>query len=71
MSDVDVLILGAGPTGLGAATQIERLRSRPTATPTYLIVDARPVPGGWAGSVTTPEQFIFDFGGHVLHPHRH
>src|SRR5438105_973669 len=63
--DTDVLIVGAGPCGLGAATQLESV-----GIGSYLIVDGRPDVGGWASSVTTPEGFTFDHGGHVLFPHR-
>jgi protoporphyrinogen oxidase len=32
-------------------------------------MDESPSPGGRAASVTTPEGFTFDYGGHVLFPH--
>ena len=67
---VGLLIVGAGPCGLGGATRLEQLRADGVKTPSYLVVDARSGPGGWASSVTTPEGFTFDYGGHVLFLHR-
>lgn len=67
----DVLIIGAGPCGLGAATRLENFRAEADKTLSYLLVEARTSPGGYASSVTTPEGFTFDYGGHVLFPHRH
>jgi protoporphyrinogen oxidase len=69
--EADVLVVGAGPCGLGAATRLEKLRREKARSTSYLIVEARSDPGGWASSVTTPEGFTFDYGGHVLFPHRH
>jgi protoporphyrinogen oxidase len=67
---VDVAILGSGPCGLGAAWQIERLRSAGHRI-SYTVIDKEGEPGGSASSVTTPEGFTFDFGGHILFPHEH
>ena len=67
----DVLIVGAGPCGLGAATRLEGLRAEADRVPSYLLVDAGTGPGGCAASVRTPEGFTFDYGGHVLFPHQH
>ncbi len=64
----DVVILGAGPCGLGAAWEIETQRRAGSET-TYLLVDGNPAIGGSAASVTTHEGFIFDYGGHILYPH--
>ena len=64
-----VLIAGAGPCGLGAAR--EMLESGPGGSSDFLLVEPGSEPGGWARSETTPEGFIFDFGGHVLFPHKH
>lgn len=63
----DIVILGGGPCGLGAAWAMEQQRID-TGT-SYVLVDASPVIGGSAGSVTTPEGFVFDYGGHILYPH--
>ena len=69
MRSVKVLIVGAGPCGLGAA--LEMMESGPGGAGDFLMVDAGAQPGGWASSRTTAEGFTFDFGGHVLFPHKH
>lgn len=69
MRHVKVLIAGAGPCGLGAA--LEMVESGPGGSDDFLVVDAAEQAGGWASSRTTPEGFTFDFGGHVLFPHKH
>ena len=63
MIDVDLLIIGAGPTGLGAA---RRAAERGL---TYLVVEKQDSPGGMAASITDPNGFTWDLGGHVLHSH--
>ena len=55
-----MVILGAGPTGLGCAYRlhelgIERVR----------VIEARDHPGGLASSVTDAKGFLWDIGGHV------
>lgn len=60
---VDTLVIGAGPTGLGAATRLHQLKSD------FLIVDSNPIPGGLASTDTTEEGFLFDVGGHVIFSH--
>jgi protoporphyrinogen oxidase len=67
--NVDVLIVGAGPCGLGAAWRLEE-HSRSGAAPSYLVIDNHTHPGGWARS-TSKDGFTFDFGGHVFFPHKH
>jgi protoporphyrinogen oxidase len=69
MRSVKVLIAGAGPCGLGAA--LEMLESGAGGDGDFLIVDPAKQAGGWASSRTTAEGFTFDFGGHVLFPHKH
>jgi protoporphyrinogen oxidase len=68
MRSVNILIAGAGPCGLGAA--LELMESGPGGDNDFLMVDPRLQPGGWASSQTTPEGFTFDYGGHVLFPHK-
>jgi protoporphyrinogen oxidase len=68
---VDVAILGGGPCGLGAALRLETHRTRTGSARSYVLIDAHKELGGWASSVVTAEGFTFDFGGHVLFPHRH
>lgn len=52
-SEVDVLVIGAGPTGLGAAKRLHQLDD-----PSWLIVDSNEVPGGLASTDITPEGFV-------------
>ncbi|HEX6489163.1 MAG TPA: FAD-dependent oxidoreductase [Candidatus Dormibacteraeota bacterium] len=60
---VRYLIVGAGPTGLGAAhCLLERSAE-------FLVVDSQPVAGGLAGSVVDEAGFTWDFGGHVQFSH--
>eukprot|EP00042_Codosiga_hollandica_P042671 m.394984 g.394984 ORF g.394984 m.394984 type:complete len:539 (+) comp56382_c0_seq2:434-2050(+) len=62
--EVDVLIIGAGPTGLGAATRLHQHRQN-----AWKLVEASDVAGGSARTDTTPEGFCFDQGGHVIYSH--
>src|SRR5690625_6648398 len=55
------LIIGAGPSGLGAALRREQLGQD------YLVVDALADVGGMEGSVIDERGFTWDLGGHVLH----
>ncbi len=62
MSEPHVVILGAGPAGVGAAYQLRRQqRARVT------ILEAQQVVGGNAGSFTL-EGLRVDYGSHRLHP---
>jgi protoporphyrinogen oxidase len=59
-----VVIIGAGPTGLGAAWRLdERGHSD------WVIYEATGHAGGLASSVTDPAGFTWDLGGHVLFSH--
>ncbi len=69
MRTVKLLIAGAGPCGLGAA--LEMMESGPGGEGDFLLVDPASGPGGWASSRPTAEGCTFDFGGHVLFPHKH
>src|SRR5512144_894465 len=60
----DVLVLGAGPTGLGAAGPLHA-----DGGADWLLVEEAPGPGGAAASVTDPAGFTWDLGGHVMHSH--
>ncbi|KAK2738399.1 hypothetical protein FQN57_007076 [Myotisia sp. PD_48] len=62
--NVDVLVIGAGPTGLGAAKRLNQING-----PSWLIVDSNDVPGGLASTDVTPEGFLYDVGGHVIFSH--
>jgi len=56
---VEHLIIGAGPTGLGAAWRLEQRGSRD-----WLILEAGEVAGGFARSVVDEHGFTWDLGGH-------
>lgn len=58
------LILGAGPTGLGAAYRLAEL-----GFDDFTVLEARDGPGGLAGSVVDPQGFTWDLGGHVQFSH--
>ena len=59
-----VLIVGAGPTGLGAATRLQQ-----HGKTDWRLVDCFDEPGGLACTDVTPEGFLFDMGGHVIFSH--
>jgi protoporphyrinogen oxidase len=59
-----ILILGAGPTGLGAGYRLQELGYR-----NFLLVDQNPYVGGLAHSFTDPQGFTWDIGGHVMFSH--
>lgn len=60
---VDLLILGAGPTGLGAAARAEALGMN------WRLLEASPGPGGLASSFVDERGFTWDLGGHVQFSH--
>ena len=59
-----VVIIGGGPTGLGAAWRLQEL-----GYDDYLIVEGSGGPGGLAGSVVDAAGFTWDMGGHVQFSH--
>ncbi|KAK3989815.1 hypothetical protein QBC44DRAFT_326596 [Cladorrhinum sp. PSN332] len=61
---VDVLVIGAGPTGLGAAKRLNHINGA-----SWLILDANEKAGGLASTDVTPEGFLYDVGGHVIFSH--
>jgi protoporphyrinogen oxidase len=61
---IDTLILGAGPTGLGAAWRLQERGEHD-----WLLLDAGGGPGGMAASERDPAGFVWDLGGHVIHSH--
>lgn len=61
---VRYLILGAGPTGIGAA-----LRLIEHGETDFLVREAEAVPGGLARSVVDDQGFTWDLGGHVQFSH--
>ena len=59
-----VVILGAGPTGLGAAWRLRELGHED-----WQVVDGAAVAGGLAASIKDERGFTWDMGGHVLFSH--
>jgi protoporphyrinogen oxidase len=59
-----ILIVGAGPTGLGAAYRLRELGHED-----FQVLEASDRPGGLASSETTERGFTYDIGGHVLFSH--
>lgn len=64
----DLLICGAGPTGLGAAWRMEELKSEQGLDTNWHMVEGSEGPGGMATSAHE-NGFIWDIGGHVLFSH--
>ncbi|WFD37087.1 uncharacterized protein MJAP1_000028 [Malassezia japonica] len=62
--EVDTLVIGAGPTGLGAAKRLNQLNLS-----SWTLVDANDEAGGLASTDVTKEGFLFDVGGHVIFSH--
>ncbi|KAL2129935.1 hypothetical protein VTI74DRAFT_7079 [Chaetomium olivicolor] len=62
--NVDILVIGAGPTGLGAAKRLNHING-----PSWMILDANEKAGGLASTDVTPEGFLYDVGGHVIFSH--
>lgn len=66
MIHLDALIIGSGPTGLGAAWRLhEQGQNR------WLLCDQHPYPGGLAASFRDDRGFTWDFAVHVAHSHYH
>ncbi len=63
-SERAIVIIGAGPTGLGAAWHLEELGYK-----NWQLFEAVDVPGGLASSVVDDRGFTWDQGGHVLFSH--
>jgi UDP-galactopyranose mutase len=64
VSEQKIVIVGAGPTGLGAAYRLQELGHR-----NFRLLEARSKVGGLASSETSPNGFTYDIGGHVLFSH--
>ena len=60
----DILIIGAGPTGLGAAWRLHQLGHAD-----WLLCEAEGSPGGLATSIVDEHGFTWDLGGHVQFSH--
>lgn len=59
-----ILIIGAGPTGLGAAYRLNDL-----GYTDFLVVDTQPQAGGLSSSYVDNNGFTWDIGGHVQFSH--
>ncbi len=59
-----ILIIGAGPTGLGAAYRLKELGYK-----NFQLYDRHPYIGGLASSFTDSAGFTWDIGGHVMFSH--
>ncbi len=59
-----VVIIGAGPCGLGCARELRRLGHE-----NWVLAEQHAVAGGHAGSVVDSQGFTWDFGGHVVFSH--
>jgi protoporphyrinogen oxidase len=64
METTKFLILGAGPTGLGAAVRLKEL-----GVDEFFVLDRAAQPGGLAASFTDRQGFTWDIGGHVQFSH--
>lgn len=64
MQHYRTIIIGAGPTGLGAAWRLHELGNQD-----WLMVEAAAKPGGLAQSFVDGEGFTWDIGGHVQFSH--
>ena len=61
---VKYLILGAGPTGLGAAHRLQELGCHD-----FLVLEKNTYPGGLSASFRDAAGFTWDVGGHVVFSH--
>ncbi|MDB5171945.1 MAG: UDP-galactopyranose mutase, partial [Phycisphaerales bacterium] len=59
-----IVIIGAGPTGLGAAYRLKEL-----GYTNFQLYDRHPHIGGLASSFTDSAGFTWDIGGHVMFSH--
>src|SRR4051812_49668617 len=59
-----IVIIGAGPTGLGAGYRLRELGYQ-----NFLMLEARNKVGGLASSEKSAGGFTYDIGGHVLFLH--
>jgi len=59
-----IIIIGAGPTGLGAAYRLKEL-----GYTNFKIYDSLPRAGGLASSYVDSAGFTWDIGGHVMFSH--
>lgn len=65
MSTPRIVILGGGPTGLGAALRLVDLGH----TDNWELIDSAPIAGGLSRSFVDDKGFTWDLGGHVIFSH--
>ncbi|KPA78457.1 UDP-galactopyranose mutase (GLF) [Leptomonas pyrrhocoris] len=63
-SEKKIVVIGAGPAGLGAAIRLKEAQHA-----NYHLYDAAPTPGGLSRTVTDECGFLWDMGGHVIFSH--
>lgn len=63
-SNPKVVIIGSGPTGLGAAYRLQELGHK-----NFVVLDQATRAGGLARSDVDEEGFYWDYGGHVVFSH--
>lgn len=66
LPEVDLLVVGSGPSGLGAAWRAEDRYSPPLS---WALVERAATPGGLAASIVDDRGFTWDLGGHVIYSH--
>src|SRR5690242_11509573 len=64
LHQAEIVILGAGPTGLGAAHRLKEL-----GLSNLVVFEKEAYPGGLAASFTDNAGFTWDIGGHVQFSH--
>jgi len=64
MENMKIVIIGAGPCGLGAAWRLNELSHS-----NWMLFEKNDYPGGLAASFKDSENFCWDLGGHVLFSH--
>jgi protoporphyrinogen oxidase len=64
MNDQRILVIGAGPTGLGAACRLHELGYE-----NWILYEGSDHVGGHAASHVDPKGFLWDEGGHVIFSH--
>lgn len=64
--DVDVLVVGAGPSGLGTAAFFEVAKQAAGSDARLVVVEAAADPGGYCRTVKQ-DGFVFDYAGHFFH----
>lgn len=68
MSKQRIVIIGGGPTGMGAALRCEDLNAQKKANADWTLVDTQPL-GGLSRSFVDSKGFTWDIGGHVIFSH--